>query len=203
MLSLGYAVNIRLVHIPAKESLKRVIARFSEEGRLVPPSYVMGIGDQPIKTFDTLKQREGINAYSYFDNNVKKGQEPVIVESNDAAYPPTKNVTGDGSRPGSDGNIQARSETQSGQASQIDEFFDDNAYRLREYRDPPIAAPDVEVKPTDRLEARKAEFDDLLKESPDMIIDLEDGRRMRLADYSDMVKQNENLITALTTCRLA
>lgn len=203
MLSLGYTVNVRLVHIPAKESLKRVIARFQEEGRLVPPSYVMSIGDAPIKTFDNLKQREGINAYSYFDNNVKIGQEPIIIESNDPAYAPTKNGSGDDAGYGLQKAGEKGEETQGGEASEIDKFFDDNAYRLREYRATPMPEPDVEVKPTDRLEARKAEFDDLLKESPDMIIDLEDGSRMRLADYSDMVKQNENLITALTTCRLA
>ena len=197
----GYTVNIRLVQIPGEESLKRVINRFGEEGRLVPPSYVMSIGDGPIKTFDIMKQREGINAYSYFDNNVKIGQEPRIVESNDPRF-----IAGQETRPGLRGD-GSEAGPQRGGTEQIDPekvnaFFDDNAYRLREYRDPPVTPPS-EIKPSDRMTASQAQFAELLKENPEMLVTLDDGSSIRLGDYAARMKEDQNVLEALTTCRLS
>jgi predicted ABC-type ATPase len=200
MLSLGYSINIRLVHIPSNVSLERVINRFGSEGRLVPPSYVMSIGDGPIKTFDMMKQKEGINAYSYFDNNVKFGQEPRIVESNDPRF-----ISSQEARPG----IQRTGEEGAGNQKQepvepqrLDEFFDLNAHRLREYRQQQVTPP-TEVKPSDRMAATEASFNDIVKQNPDMMITLDDGTVMRLADYANGMKADQNLLEALTTCRLA
>lgn len=206
MLSLGYSVNIRLVHIPAEESLRRMIARFGEEGRLVPPSYVMSIGDGPVKTFDTLKQREGINAYSYFDNNVKIGKEPRIVESNDPRYVADQEAGPGIQRAGEKGGPGEGQEAAEITPGAVDDFMDRNAYRLREYRETPVrpdADADIEVKPTDRLEARRAQFDDLLKENPDMLVTLDDGSSVRIADFSERLKMDERVIEAITTCRLS
>lgn len=202
----GYTVNIRLVQISSTESLTRVINRFAgpiEEGggRLVPPSYVMSIGDGPIKTFDIMKQREGINAYSYFDNNVKIGQEPRIVESNDprfiASQETRPGLRGDGSEAG-----PQRGGTEQIDPEKVNAFFDDNAYRLREYRDPPVAPPS-EVKPSDRMAASQAQFAELLKENPEMLVTLDDGSSVRLADYAARMKEDQNVLEALTTCRLS
>lgn len=205
LVAIGYSVNIRLVHIPAEESLKRVINRFGEEGRLVPPSYVMSIGDGPIRTFDALKERGDINAYSYFDNNVKIGEPAFIVESNDPRY-----AASQGTRPGLQRAGEAGSETQGSAGSQpevnpasADAFFDANAYRLREYREAPIAPPS-EINPSDRLAASRASFDDMVKETPDMMVTMDDGSTVRLADYAEAtLKADERLLEALTTCRLA
>lgn len=195
----GYAVNIRLVHIPADESLKRVIKRFGDEGRLVPPSYVLGIDDGPVKTFDILKQREDINAYSYFDNNVEFGKEPRIVESNDPRFIASQKA-GSGLR----GDASPLGQETAGalDAEKVNELFDDNAYRLREYRETPITPPS-EIKPSDRLAANQARFAALVKENPDMIITAEDGSSISLADYASRMKEDEKVLEAITTCRLS
>lgn len=157
--------------------------------------------DGPMKSFDTLKQREGINAYSYFDNNVRQGEEPRIVESNDPRY-----AADESAGPGLQRAIEEGGPGQSaeieGQA--LDRFFDDNAYRLREYRDQGIAPPDdLEVKPTERLEASRARFGEIVKENPDMLITMDDGSSLKAADYLALIEQDERVIEAITTCRVA
>lgn len=80
--------------------------------------------------------------------------------------------------------------------------FDDNAYRLREYRETPIVPPS-EIKPSERLAANQARFAALVKESPDMMVTAEDGSALRLADYAARMKEDEKIIEALTTCMMA
>lgn len=195
----GYSVNVRLVHIPADESLKRVINRFGAEGRLVPPSYVLGIGDGPIKTFDILKQREDINAYSYFDNNVQIGKEPRIIESNDPRFAASQE-TGSGLR--NDAGSLGQERPGEIDAEKVNSFFDDNAYRLREYREPPVSPPS-EIKPSDRLAASQSRFEALLKDNPDMIVTAEDGTAMSISDYASRMKEDDRVLEAITTCRLS
>lgn len=214
MTALGYTVNVRLVHIPATESLSRVINRFGEEGRAIPPSYVMGIGDGPLRTFNLLKQREDINAYSYFDNNVKFGQKPLVIESSDPRFSISANGAGEGTGSGVRPGKQARSlgaDSPAGAPGQgidpekIDSFFEHNAYRAAEYRDRKPFADETatEVNPTEALENSRAQLQAVAKENPDMVIDLEDGRRVALADYMKGMENNDRLIEALTTCRVA
>jgi len=84
----------------------------------------------------------------------------------------------------------------------LNAFFDDNAYRLREYREAKITPPS-EIKPTDRLAASQARFADLVKENPEMLVTLDDGSSIRLADYAARMKEDQNILEAITTCRLA
>ncbi len=79
--------------------------------------------------------------------------------------------------------------------------FDDNAYRLSEYREP-VAKNPVEVKAAERLAASEAKFASLAKAEPDMMIQLEDGSQVRMADYAKMVKEDQKVLEAITTCRL-
>jgi len=88
------------------------------------------------------------------------------------------------------------------QTKMIDEFFDRNAHPLREYRQQQVTPP-TEVKPSDRMAATEASFNDIVKQNPDMMITLDDGTVMRLADYANGMKADQNLLEALTTCRLA
>lgn len=199
--AIGYTVNIRLVHIPTDESMRRVIKRFGEEGRLVPPSYVAEIGDKPVNTFYLMKQREDINEYSYFDNNVEIGKEPRVIESNDPRF-----AAGQGARDGFGGSGERGAEkagSENGsEPEKVNALFDDNAYRLREYRDTPIIPPS-EINPSERFAANQARFAALVKESPDMMVTAEDGATMRLADYAARMKEDEKIIEALTTCMVA
>lgn len=81
-------------------------------------------------------------------------------------------------------------------------LFDDNAYRLSDYRETPIIPP-AEVKPSERFEANKSRFDTLVKENPDMMITAEDGTVLRLSDYAGRMKEDQKIVEALTTCMVA
>lgn len=80
--------------------------------------------------------------------------------------------------------------------------FDDNAYRLREYRETPVVPPS-EIKPSERFAANQARFAALVKESPDTMVTAEDGSTVRLADYAARMKEDEKVIEALTTCMVS
>lgn len=84
----------------------------------------------------------------------------------------------------------------------VEGSFDDNAYRLREYRETPIVPPS-EIKPSERLAANQARFDTLVKENPDMMITSEDGTVLRLSDYAGRMKEDQKIVEALTTCMVA
>lgn len=80
--------------------------------------------------------------------------------------------------------------------------FDLNAYKPREYREPPVIPP-AEIKPSDRFQAAQANFDDLVKTNPDMMIDLDDGSIVKLSDYAARLQDDKNILEAITNCRLA
>lgn len=80
----GYTINVRLVNVSPETSVERVIDRYAKSGRAVPLDYVQSIGDKPLKTYEALKTKEGVNAYTYIDNS---GPEKVIKESTDRNFP--------------------------------------------------------------------------------------------------------------------
>lgn len=81
-------------------------------------------------------------------------------------------------------------------------LFDDNAYRLSEYREAPITPPS-EIKASERLSANQSRFASFVKENPDMLVTTEDGSAIRLSDYAEIIKEDEKIIEALTTCMVA
>ena len=80
-------------------------------------------------------------------------------------------------------------------------LFDDNAYRMSEYREPVAKSP-IEAKEADRVAASQAKFASLAKTDPDMMVTLDDGTEVRMADYAKMIKEDQKVLEALTTCRL-
>lgn len=200
----GYTVNVRLVEISEAESMRRNVIRYEKTGRLLPPSYIAGIKDGPLRSYEAMKARGDINVHSYFDNAVKEGEKPRIVESNDPQYISNYNAAGEKSGSGLQGTQGVRSLEGSGplDPERVNALFDDNAYRLREYRETPIIPPS-EINPSERLAANQARFAALLKDNPDMMVTADDGSTIRLADYAARMKEDEKVIEALTTCMVA
>ena len=50
------------------EALRRMIGRFISKGRLINPEYVREVGDNPGKTYDTIKKRGLADGYARIDN---------------------------------------------------------------------------------------------------------------------------------------
>lgn len=76
----GYEVHLSFNDVTAENSLQRAILRYIDTGRFINPSYILGIGDRPSRTYDILKAEGGFDSYSKYDNNVPKGQKAIEIE---------------------------------------------------------------------------------------------------------------------------
>lgn len=64
----GYEVDVIDMKVGAEEALRRMIGRFISKGRLINPEYVRDVGDNPGKTYDTIKKRGLADGYARIDN---------------------------------------------------------------------------------------------------------------------------------------
>ncbi|MDP3327181.1 zeta toxin family protein [Parvibaculum sp.] len=73
----GYTVEAHYMHLPRQEAAKRAVSRFlGATGRYVPVEVVLGnTGNE--EAFDEV--RKHVDAWSFHDNNVPKGQPPVLI----------------------------------------------------------------------------------------------------------------------------
>jgi predicted kinase len=75
----GYRFECHYMHLPRVEAAKRAVARFlSPTGRYVPPDVILGNTTNE-QSFDQLK--EMCDAWSFRDNNVGRGEQPVLISS--------------------------------------------------------------------------------------------------------------------------
>jgi predicted ABC-type ATPase len=74
----GYTVNLVNMQVEAIEPFRRNMTRFAIDGRLVPPEYVLSVGDKPTQVYEQLKGEA--DGYASYDNNVPFGQDPVLTE---------------------------------------------------------------------------------------------------------------------------
>ena len=204
----GYSVNVRLVDIPANESMRRVIARYESSGRVIPSTYINSIGHGPRDTFDAVKIRSDVNAYSYHDNSVAKGAKPRIIESNDPAFPISRHGDGERARRGPDEAPRGLAKRTADGIKRLEEgdgeLFDVDAHRLAEYRNPNEISEILETyKEADDIARLESEFDRIVNAAPDEMIELEDGLRMTFAEYKARLDGDKNLLDAITTCRVA
>lgn len=83
--SRGYEIHAHYMHLPRQEAAKRAVGRFiSKTMRYVPPSVVLENKDNE-KTFDEV--RKLADRWSFHDNNVGKGKQPIMISSSDEAKP--------------------------------------------------------------------------------------------------------------------
>ena len=64
----GYEVDVVDMKVGAEEALRRMIGRFISKGRLINPEYVREVGNNPGKTYDTIKKRGLADGYGRIDN---------------------------------------------------------------------------------------------------------------------------------------
>lgn len=83
----GYTVNVHFVDLDREIALGRMINRFIEKGRFLPleivDKYFDSNGNSLIaQNYEKLKKEEIIDGYSKWDNNVERGENAKLVESN-------------------------------------------------------------------------------------------------------------------------
>ena len=79
----GYDIHLAYVDLPMKKATTRAVNRYILEGRLVGLDYINGIGDKALVNFNNFKNKEGITDYAFYDNDVKFGEPPKLVEGTD------------------------------------------------------------------------------------------------------------------------
>ena len=79
----GYDIHLAYVDLPMKKATTRAVNRYILEGRLVGLDYISGIGDKALVNFNDFKNKEGITDYAFYDNDVKFGEPPKLVEGTD------------------------------------------------------------------------------------------------------------------------
>lgn len=76
----GYEVELVNMAVTAENAYKRMIGRFVDKGRLIPPSYVDAVGENPTGTFKTLKEEGQADGYAQIDNNAGKDDPKPVSE---------------------------------------------------------------------------------------------------------------------------
>jgi dephospho-CoA kinase len=83
----GYNVELILATVDSDEVYKRMINRFVETNRIIPPPFLESVGNNPKITYDKLKKKGEINGYAEIDNN---GKNPIATET--SKTDPTGNI---------------------------------------------------------------------------------------------------------------
>lgn len=83
---LGYEVNLHFVDLNREKALGRMLNRFVEDGRFLDPQlidkYCNNIdGNKISRCYETLKKGGVLNGYSKWNNDVKRGERPILIEA--------------------------------------------------------------------------------------------------------------------------
>ncbi|WP_439813975.1 zeta toxin family protein [Zavarzinia sp. CC-PAN008] len=76
----GYSVRLHLVDLGEAETLRRVLVRFDETGRMVDPDYVAAVASLPRDVFGRIYGAEVFDGWSRSDNNVARGEAPRTLD---------------------------------------------------------------------------------------------------------------------------
>jgi hypothetical protein len=75
----GYEVNIVNMAVEPDEAYRRMIGRFVDTGRLIPPSYMDEVGSSPSATYRELREEGVADGYAEIDNNgAFRAPKPII-----------------------------------------------------------------------------------------------------------------------------
>lgn len=83
---LNYEVNVHYVDLAREKALGRMLNRFVEEGRFLDPQLIEKYhnnidGNKIAKCFEILKKGGNVDGYSKWNNDVEKGERPVLIEA--------------------------------------------------------------------------------------------------------------------------
>jgi len=76
----GYDVTLMDMQVSYKEARNRMFKRFVKTGRLINPDYVRQVGDNPTKTYYSIKKEGLADGYTQIDNNPGIDQPKPVLE---------------------------------------------------------------------------------------------------------------------------
>ena len=76
----GYSVDLVDMSVTYSNARSRMFMRFVKTGRLINPDYVRQVGDNPGRTYDTLKQQGKADGYTRIDNNGQIDEPKNLIE---------------------------------------------------------------------------------------------------------------------------
>lgn len=82
---LGYNVNVHFVDLDRTKALGRMLNRFIEEGRFIEPDLIekyapFNRANRINQAYEQLKESPVVDGFSKWNNDVERGQEPILVE---------------------------------------------------------------------------------------------------------------------------
>lgn len=78
----GYSVEVVDMAVSFDNAMQRMLQRFVSKGRLINPEYVIKVGENPSKTFNTIQQKGIADGYYRIDNNgPQDGYKEVLTET--------------------------------------------------------------------------------------------------------------------------
>jgi predicted kinase len=74
----GYTVSVVGMDVTPENAYSRMVARFVATGRIIPPSYMDRIGDNPTLTYSALRDAGDADGFAMIDNNGERfGPKPI------------------------------------------------------------------------------------------------------------------------------
>ena len=77
---MGYSVNVHLNELSNGKAVGRMLQRYFDTGRFINPAFVADYGNRPTEVYEQIKQRGDISGYSRWNNDVPRGQRPILVD---------------------------------------------------------------------------------------------------------------------------
>lgn len=85
---MGYRTEAHYMHLPRQEAAKRAVSRFLGKTQRYVPVEVVLANTSNEATFDQVSKI--VDKWSFRDNNVKHGDEPILISESGATAPDTK-----------------------------------------------------------------------------------------------------------------
>lgn len=82
----GYKVNVHFVDLDRNKALGRMMGRFIHDGRYLSPELIDKYanereGNKIAQAYEALKSMDGIDGCSKWDNDVGRGEKPILLEA--------------------------------------------------------------------------------------------------------------------------
>jgi adenylate kinase family enzyme len=78
--AMGYKVNVVNLNVPSAEAMRRMLGRFGQMGRLIPPSYLIDeVGDNPNQVHKQIEARGEFDGYAELDGLTAYGEKPRVL----------------------------------------------------------------------------------------------------------------------------
>lgn len=100
--SKGYKVRLVDMDVTPQNAFIRMISRFLNTGRIIPPSYLDSVGSKPSATYQILKKEGAADGYAKIDNNGGFNDPKQVIE-----------ISGDNPLSGSSFDVSAGGRTES------------------------------------------------------------------------------------------